>query len=671
MTPSREDLELYVTGNYDGDVDALERAIVDDPAAAEIVAEEARLEELLRDAAAFATFCVGCSELVRGERCDNCGAAVRPGGYLVERVLVANAHGRMYVARDADGKGVALKELAFLHAPSPPTLAAFEREAKFLQALEHPAIPHFVAAFEEGNGVHTRYYLAQELVDGKALDRIDDHWYTEHEIVDIAKQVLGVLVYLQSLSPMVIHRDIKPANLLMRPDGSIALVDFGAAHVYGTTAGSTTIGTFGYMPIEQLAGIVDATTDVFALGATLLNLLTREEPWKLAQTKPSVNVSAPLRAFLDKLIAADPRERFPSAKDALIGLESRDAIVVATEKKPTSTRHRRRRLLPLAIVSAGALVAGGGVAGFQALTSDEPPEPGYVHVIAGPQDEFTVSVDGEMWGNASHDTTIRLMPGVHTIKLVGRRGETCSADVKARSGLTEALECPLPKGPLPAGLTIGPAVTPPLDLPAVVTLSRSGSTEIDDVLRELADSCSVNIVMRTRIRHDAPHPGDVPPAVGNVISADDVRCDEAITALLESRGMSYFYNPGAHLIRVGRREELFASAAPDRFKGLLPPGRRVSLNVGDADARNVLQEIVRGEHIKLIIPDDLPAGLPGYVTARLKDVPWDQAFEAVLESQGLWYRYSKDTSSITVLASFNVGAPPAERFERFRTDSNP
>ena len=84
---------------------------------------------------------------------------------------------------------------------------------------------------------------------------------------------------------MVIHRDIKPANLIRRADGTIALVDFGAAHVQGTTAGSTSIGTFGYMPIEQLAGIVDATTDVYALGASLLHLLTRREPWRLAQNK--------------------------------------------------------------------------------------------------------------------------------------------------------------------------------------------------------------------------------------------------------------------------------------------------------------------------------------------------------------------------------------------------
>src|SRR5207302_4211323 len=133
MTTAREDLELYVTGNFDGAVAALERAIAEDPALAAQLAEEAKLELLLRDAGAAATFCPARDELVHDRdagRCGACGAAIRPGGYIVERLLVANAHGRMYVARDADGKRVALKELAFVQAPSAAATAAFEREAK-------------------------------------------------------------------------------------------------------------------------------------------------------------------------------------------------------------------------------------------------------------------------------------------------------------------------------------------------------------------------------------------------------------------------------------------------------------------------------------------------------------------------------------------------------------
>ena len=472
MTPSREDLELYVTGNYDGDVAALERAIAEDPKLATIVAEEARLDMLLRDAAVSATFCAACEELVRGARaseasgpdrralrepmigaaassparCDACGAAVRPGGYVVERVLVKSGHGRMYVARDADGKQVALKELAFLHAPSAAALAAFEREAKFLRALEHPAIPRFCAAFEEGSGVHTRYYLAQELVAGRALDHIDDHWYSEAEIVDIARQVLGVLVYLQSLSPMVIHRDIKPANLIKRGDGSIAVVDFGAAHVHGTTAGSTTIGTFGYMPTEQLAGIVDATTDLFALGASLLYLLTRQEPWRLAQTKTSANVSAPLRAFLDKLTATDPRARFQSAAEALRALDHRDALAPAKKRRWWPSKRA------LAIAAAALFLGGGTFATVHHLNSDDefervpPLGSGGISTVkvsmpAGIQADMIV--DGIQVATVTHESPgIPVGAGVRHIKLIGKNGLSCDdPNVTLRGGHTTTLEC--------------------------------------------------------------------------------------------------------------------------------------------------------------------------------------------------------------------------------------
>jgi hypothetical protein len=373
-TPSRDELELYVMGEHE-DPAAIEQALAGDEAARAFVASEARFETLLRDAAAAAAFCPGCNDLVQGARCDACGAALRPGGYTVLRVLVGNAHGRMYIARDTDGRQVALKELAFVQSPTLSAIAAFEREAKLLRALEHPAIPRFVASFEEGAGVHARYYLAQELVTGESLEaRLADHWFTEAEIVDIARRVLGVLVYLQGLSPMVIHRDIKPANLIARADGAIAVVDFGAAHIQGATAGSTSIGTFGYMPIEQLAGIVDATTDPYALGASLLHLLTRREPWRILQgtSLPEVNVSPALRGFLGKLVAPEPRDRFANAAAALEALEraARGEHVVE-EAAPAPAKARKRGdgggWRPLWLAAAALALVGVGAAGFTVL----------------------------------------------------------------------------------------------------------------------------------------------------------------------------------------------------------------------------------------------------------------------------------------------------------------
>ncbi len=488
---TRDDVELYVMGQYDGDVAALERAIAEDPALADFAAEASRLELLLREAGAAATFCVACHDLVRGDRCDACGAAVRAGGYVIERVLVANAHGRMYVARDVDGKRVALKELAFVHAPSAAALAGFEREAKLLRALDHPSIPRFVASFEEGAGVHLRYYLAQELVVGAALDRLDEHWYSEAEVVELGRQVLASVVYLQSLSPMVVHRDIKPANLLRRADGTIALVDFGAAHVQGTTAGSTTIGTFGYMPIEQLAGEIDATTDVYALGMTLVHLLTRQEPWRIAQSRTTINASAPLRAFLDRMIAPAPGDRFASAKVALAALESVGAPVAAA-------RARRPRLLRPALALAATAVLGASAFGVYEMTHSKTPAPpasAQLIVHLGLEELGQLDLDGVRSAVAGSQP-IPVAPGMHHIAVVIDDSDDvrCTQDLFVRPDTVVNVDCtessplrtdrPKRASEPPSKATSSPAPTAPViwiepDAQLVVHLASKESAQLE------------------------------------------------------------------------------------------------------------------------------------------------------------------------------------------------
>jgi serine/threonine-protein kinase len=256
--------------------------------------------------------------------CNSCGAVAEAGGFRIERVVVQNGHGRMYLARDAAGVPVALKELAFVQAPHPDAVEAFEREARLLRQLSHPQIPRFLASFREGDGVNTRLYLAQEYVEGESLQaRLQSHQFSEAEARDVALQVLSILAYLQGLAPMVFHRDIKPANLIRRVDGRIALVDFGAARDLGPTVGATLVGTFGYMPVEQLGGIVDATTDLYGLGATLCHLLSRRPPWSFIEDPRALsklNVSPAFRDFLGRLTARQREDRFPSPAAAGQGL---------------------------------------------------------------------------------------------------------------------------------------------------------------------------------------------------------------------------------------------------------------------------------------------------------------------------------------------------------------
>ena len=236
----------------------------------------------------------------------------------------------MYEAVDDAGRRVALKELVFATVPSVEQVDGFEREAALLCELDHPRIPRFVDRFREGTGVHMRLYLAQEFVEGEDMAQVlARRRMSEDEVVSLAREVLDVLRYLHGLSPRIVHRDVKPANMVRRSDGKLVLVDFDAAREIAPdgTHRATLVGTFGYMPPEQLGGTVDATSDLYALGATMLHLLTRRPPHELmdvARELPEdrlANVSRGLRRILRKMLSPKRDARFQSASEVLLALD--------------------------------------------------------------------------------------------------------------------------------------------------------------------------------------------------------------------------------------------------------------------------------------------------------------------------------------------------------------
>lgn len=276
--------------------------------------------------------CVVCGNALTSDRCEGCGSPVAPEGFRVLSRIAMSAHSRVYLAQRAEGARVALKELVFRLAPDVKRVEAFQREGELLAQLSHPRIPRFLASFTQGSGSHTRLYLAQEFIEGPSLlKQLQTHRFTEEEVIAVGAQVLETLVYLHGLSPRVLHRDIKPANLLARPDGSICLVDFGTARdvTRGGAVNSTLVGTFGYMAPEQLGGTVSEASDLYSVGATLLHLLSRRPPSELLRGKglqldvgEKLNASPAFRAFLQKLLAPSPVDRFPTAAEALRALQT-------------------------------------------------------------------------------------------------------------------------------------------------------------------------------------------------------------------------------------------------------------------------------------------------------------------------------------------------------------
>lgn len=272
--------------------------------------------------------CPGCARELADTRCGWCGAAAEAGTWRIQRVLAQTPHSRVYVAADEAGARVALKELHFAAVPSVDQLEAFEREAEALQALAHPRIPGFRQSFTIGEGVHRRLYLAFELIEGESLaTRLQRGALDEPALRDIAVQALDALTYLHSRTPAVIHRDVKPGNLVLRRDGTLCLVDFGSVREIGgsRTHRSTLVGTFGYMPPEQLGGTVACSSDVYALGATLLHAATGQPPQDLLDERMGLKVPdrVPrwLKTWLAGALPLEPKKRYRDASAALRALQ--------------------------------------------------------------------------------------------------------------------------------------------------------------------------------------------------------------------------------------------------------------------------------------------------------------------------------------------------------------
>jgi serine/threonine-protein kinase len=274
----------------------------------------------------------------------------------VRQVLGQRGAGRTYLADDAEER-VVLKELSFSTEPSAATLQAFHQEARQLQGLTHPRIPRYLDLLQLGVGVDTRLYLVQEFIEGTPLqEELAGRPCTELEARELSRQVLDILCYLQSRSPQVFHGDLKPTNLIRRPDGALFLVDFGAGWVRGDASPAPSRHT----PPEQTGGELDATTDLFSLGVTLVEALswqrgTPADAWDPGVFLSRVDVSSGFREFLTQLASEDPALRFASAAQALRVLERPEL--------PPLPRHRRLWPVIIGVGAALLLFAAGFVMG--------------------------------------------------------------------------------------------------------------------------------------------------------------------------------------------------------------------------------------------------------------------------------------------------------------------
>jgi eukaryotic-like serine/threonine-protein kinase len=256
--------------------------------------------------------------------CTDCGFPIHPtqtvGRYQVLKPL-SQAGNTMMAWRD--GHTVVLKTMPFEWRTDPTLVRAFEAQTRQLCQLEHPGMPKFFEAFAHDG----QPYLVSEMIHGPNLK----DWVTQngpvpqYQAVQWMLEISRLLDYLHGQNPSYLHRKIRPSNLI-RPrvahgSSQIVLVDF--AEVKGLSVGSGTfLGSVSYTAPEQQVSEDSTLSDLYGLGATLLHLLTGQEPdgfYRLADhefrlhIRDVPNLSPDLVKIIEKLTNPHPEQRFTSA----------------------------------------------------------------------------------------------------------------------------------------------------------------------------------------------------------------------------------------------------------------------------------------------------------------------------------------------------------------------
>ena len=306
------------------------------------------------------------------------------GAYRLVRVLGTGGTGVVYLAERNDGTFTKCVAVKILSAAFLPLRDRFLRERQLLARLEHPNIARLLDA---GSTADHQLYLVMEYVDGVPIDQYSvDRRLTVDARVALLQQVCGGVAHAHR--NLVVHCDIKPENVLVTPDGTVKLLDFGIAHQLSPSGGVTRHrpATPAYSSPEQLAGqAITTTSDVYALGVLAYVVLTRRGPYALRSDRVDEMVQAVLTAdpqpasqlsgvpphdarklsgdletVLLKAVAKDPERRYASVEHLADDLDAYRRGAPISARRDSLTYRLRKTVVrhPVAFAVAGILAAG-------------------------------------------------------------------------------------------------------------------------------------------------------------------------------------------------------------------------------------------------------------------------------------------------------------------------
>ncbi len=285
------------------------------------------------------------------------GSKLQNGRYVVDTQLGSGGFAATYLAKDKQGRRFVLKESAVPESESDEqqkkALEFLERESKVLMSLDHKGIAKPLDYFIEGG----RHYLVIEYLEGQDLRSYvrERGAVGEATVISWASQIAEILRHVHDREPPIVHRDVTPENLILRSDGTVALIDFGAANEFISLATGTVVGKQAYIAPEQIRGKATPQSDVYALGATLYFLLTGKDPVALSTSSPqqtNESISDAMNSFVldctrlelsDRLRSEDLKQRLhqigemnpidSQTEGIKIKVPEREHIVISSEHR--------------------------------------------------------------------------------------------------------------------------------------------------------------------------------------------------------------------------------------------------------------------------------------------------------------------------------------------------
>lgn len=235
-------------------------------------------------------------------------------------------------------------------------------EANMMKKLDHPLLPRIVDIIQKPD----RIYVVMDYIEGEPLNKVleEEGAQDQDKVISWAKDLCNVLDYLHNQTPPIIYRDMKPANVMLKPDGTIKLIDFGIAREYKAQnlADTVSLGTKGYAAPEQFGGHgqTDARTDIYCLGVTLYHLVTGKNPteppyeiYPIRYWNPSL--SSGFEKIILKCTQMNPADRYQSCAELEYALEHYEE---ADEKYLQEVRKKVRLFSAFSAAALFSLVIG-------------------------------------------------------------------------------------------------------------------------------------------------------------------------------------------------------------------------------------------------------------------------------------------------------------------------